>query len=54
MKRHKFQDPLRGYDHKIKTGPMADERKEAQHESVRLSIFVPRYVETYVGGLFGG
>lgn len=26
MKRHKFQDPLRGYDYKIKTGPMADEK----------------------------
>lgn len=54
MKRHKFQDPRRGYDYKIKTGPMADERKHSQLESVRLSIFVPGYVETYVGGLFGG
>ena len=54
MKRHKFQDPRRGYDYKIKTGPMADERKETRQETVRLSIFVPRYVETYVGGLFGG
>ena len=54
MKRHKFKDPRRGYDYKIKTGPMADERKETRQETVRLSIFVPRYVETYVGGLFGG
>lgn len=54
MKRHKFQDPSRGYDYKIKSGPMADKRKETRQETVRLSIFVPRYVETYVGGLFGG
>ena len=54
MKRHKFKDPRRGYDYKIKTGPMANKRKVAQYEPVRLSIFVPRYVETYVGGLFGG
>lgn len=54
MKRYKFQDPRRGYDYKIKTGPMTDERKETQRETVRLSIFVPRYVETYIGGLFGG
>ncbi len=41
MKRHKFKDPRRGYDYKMKTGPMANKRKVAQYVPVRLSIFVP-------------
>lgn len=54
MKKFQFKDPRRGYDYKIKTAPMADEKKEARVEPIRPSIFVPKYAETYVGGLFGG
>lgn len=27
MKKFQFKDPRRGYDYKIKTAPMADEKK---------------------------
>lgn len=32
---------------------MAEKREKTHVEPVRLSIFIPKYIETYVGGLFG-
>ena len=54
MKRHQFKDPLRGYDYKIQTGPMAYKKEKAKIEPIDLSLFVPKYVKRYVGGIFGG
>ena len=53
MKHYKFKDPRRGYDYKIKSGPMAHKKEE--HKSIKLPLHIPtKYVETYLGGLFGG
>lgn len=54
MKKHQFKDPLRGYDYKIQTGPMAYKKEKTKIEPVDLSLFIPKYAETYIGGIFGG
>ncbi|HIU84009.1 MAG TPA: hypothetical protein IAC66_01400 [Candidatus Aphodousia gallistercoris] len=54
MKKYKFKDPRRGYDYKIQSGPMAYKKEKAKMEPIDLSLFVTKYVKTYVGGIFGG
>lgn len=53
MKHYKFKDPRRGYDYKIKSGPMAYKKEKKKIIELPLHIRT-KYVETYLGGLFGG
>lgn len=53
MRKYQFKDPRRGYDYKIKNGPMAC--KNQKKKTIEVPWRIPtKYVETYMGGLFGG
>lgn len=54
MKKFQFKDPGRGYEYKIQSDPAAYQKEKAKTEPFDLSLFAPKYVKTYVGGLFGG